>query len=353
MPATNGDNPTHHGEPPATALLRVATGYQASQALFVAARLGLADLLGDGPRPVEDLAAAAGAHAASLRRLLRALAAFGVFREGEDGRFALAPLGEHLRAGAPGSVRPLVLMYGHADFLRTWGELEHCVRTGETAAKLLFGADNAFARYAADPDLGAAFNAGMTVLSAIVADAVVAAYDFSDLSPVVDVGGGQGRLIAAVLRANPSLHGVLFDLPYVVEGAGPVLAEAGVADRCEAVGGDMFEAVPAGGALYLLKSVVHDWDDGRATAVLAQCRRAMAGRREARLLLVERVLPNRIEPAPVVQSQALSDLNMLVRTGGRERTEGEFDALLDVAGLRLLRVIPTETPVSLIEAALA
>ena len=339
------------GEPasPAAALLRLATGFQASQALFVAAKLGLADLLADEPRSAEDLATAAGAHPASLWRLLRALAAFGVFREADDGRFALAPSGECLRADAPNSLRPLVLLYGHQDHWRTWGELEHCMRTGETAAKLLFGSDDAFARYATDPGLGAAFNAGMTVMSAMAAEAVVATYDFSGLSRVVDVGGGQGRLIAAILRANPGLHGVLFDLPQVARGAARLLAEAGVADRCEVAGGDMFEAVPEGGDLYLLKSVVHDWDDARAAAVLANCRGAMAGR-GARLLLVERVLPDRIEPTPLVQSQMLSDLNMLVRTGGRERTEGEFRALLDASGLRLVRVLQTGTQMGLVEA---
>jgi SAM-dependent methyltransferase len=192
------------------------------------------------------------------------------------------------------------------------------------------------------------FNAGMTVLSATTAAAVVAAYDFSGLSRVVDVGGGQGRLIAAILRAYPGLRGTLLDLPSVVEGAPALLAEAGVADRCEVVGGDMFEAVPGAGDLYVLSRVVHDWEDARAAAVLRNCRRAMHGR--ARLILVERVLPDRIEPAPAAQPLVLSDLNMMVRTGGRERTAGDFAALLAGAGLRLARVVPTGGPVSAVEA---
>ena len=330
--------------------MRLATGYQASQALHVAASLGLADLLAGAPRSSDELAAATNTHAPSLRRLLRALAAFGVFREEEDGCFALAPPGECLRADLPGSARPLVLMWGHEDFRRTWDALEHCVRTGETAAKHLFGSDDAFARYAADPGLGAAFNAGMTVMSAATADAVVAAYDFSGARLVVDVGGGHGRLIAAVLSANPSLRGVLFDLPSVVRGATGLLAQARVADRCRVLGGDMFAAVPEGGDLYLLKSVIHDWDDGRALAVLANCRRAMQAP-GSRLLLVERLLPERMEPTPAARSHALGDLNMLVRTGGLERTEGEFRKLLDEAGLRLVRVLPTSSHLSLIEAA--
>ncbi len=333
----------------AAAVLRLATAYQAARALHVATKLGLPDLLADEPRSAEDLVAATGAHAPSLGRLLRALAAFDVIAEREDGRFALGAIGRCLRADAPGSVRDLVLMYGDGDFWRTWGELEHCVRTGETAAKRLFGVDDAFARYAADPRLGAVFNAGMSVLSASTAAAVAAACDLSGVGRLVDVGGGQGRLLAALLRANPGLRGTLFDLPSVVEGALRLLAEAGVADRCEVAGGDMFEAVPAGADLYVLSRVIHDWDDACATAILGNCRRAMGDR--ARLLLVERVLPDRVEPTPTVQPQLLSDLNMMVRTGGRERTAGEFGALLAGAGLRLERVVPTGGPVSLVEAA--
>jgi hypothetical protein len=186
----------------------------------------------------------------------------------------------------------------------------------------------------------------MTVLSATVAGAVIAAYDFSGRSRLVDVGGGHGRLIASILRANTELRGVLFDLPGVVAGATRLLAEAGVADRCEVIGGDMFAAVPGNGDLYLLSRVVHDWDDARATAILASCRRAMSGR-PARLLLVERVLPDRITPVPEAQAKVLSDLNMLVRTGGRERTEAEFSSLLKAVGLRLAHVVRTDTEVSI------
>ena len=268
--------------------------------------------------------------------------------EGEDGRFALGPLGGCLRADAPGSVRALVLMFGDEDFWRTWGALEHCVRTGESAAGHLFGAEDAFARYAADPRLGAVFNAGMTVLAATTASAVVTTYDFSGLSRVVDVGGGQGGLIAAILSANPGLRGTLLDLPSVVEGAPALLAGAGVADRCEVVGGDMFQAVPGGGDLYVLSRVVHDWEDTRATAVLQSCRRAMHA--QARLVLVERVLPDRIEATSAAQ---VSDAQRPEHDGadrGRERTECDFAALLARAGLRLVRVIPTSGPVSVVEA---
>lgn len=333
-----------------TEALRLATAYQASRALHVALRLGLPDLLASGPRSAEDLARDTGAHGASLRRLLRALAAYGVFREGAGGRFALGPLGSTLRAGSAGSVRDLALMWGDDDYWTTWGELERCVCTGRTAADLLFGAEDAFRRYASDARFGAVFNAGMTVLSATTAAAVVATYDFPTTGLVVDIGGGRGRLIADILGARPGLRGVLLDLPTVVEGAPQLLAHAGVADRCEVVGGDMFAGVPAGGDLYVLSRVVDSFDDARAVAVLANCHGAMGA--GGRLLLVEPVLPARIEAAAplAVQEDMLMDLTMLVRTGGRERTEAEYRAFLAVAGMRLERVVPTGASVSLIEA---
>ncbi|ACL62372.1 O-methyltransferase family 2 [Methylobacterium nodulans] len=357
MPDTVGPScsmpaPAEPPQPAAVEALRLATAYQASRALHVAIRMHLPDLLADSPRSVEDLARETGAHAPSLRRLLRALASYGVFSEAADGRFALGPLGAALRAGAPGSVRDLALMWGDEDYWITWAELERCVCTGRTAAEHLFGAEDAFRRYAADARFGAVFNAGMTVLSAATAVAVVAAYDFPAAGLVVDVGGGQGRLIAAVLRARPGLQGVLLDLPSVVAGAPGLLAEAGVAERCEVVGGDMFTGVPEGGDLYVLSRVIDSFDDARAIAVLANCRRAMVGG-HGRLLLVEPVLPDRVGAvaAPDVQENMLMDLNMLVRTGGRERTEAEYRAFLAAAGLRLERVLPTGAPVSLVEAA--
>lgn len=333
---------------PTAEVLRLATAYQASRALHVAVRCGIPDLLAGGPKSVEHLAVATGAHVPSLHRLMRALTAFDVFAEASDGCFGLGPLGGCLLAGATGSVRDLVAMWGDEDFWQTWGELEHSVRTGETAAWHLYGAEDAFARYAADERLGPVFNAGMTTMSAAVAAIVVSTYDFASKVRVVDVGGGQGRLMAEILRANVKAHGVLLDLPTVVAGAQSLLAESGVADRCEVTGGDIFAAVPTGGDLYVLKSVVHDWSDDRAIAILANCRRAMA--EGARLLLVERVLPERIEPTNEVRSLVLSDLNMLVRNGGRERTERELRELLGAAGLQLERIVPTGTPFSLVEA---
>jgi hypothetical protein len=342
--------PTDAPQLAAAEALRLATAYQASRALHVALRMSIPDLLADGPRSLEDLARNTGSHALSLRRLLRALAAYGVFSEAADDHFALGPLGAVLRSDGPGSVRGLALMWGDEDYWLTWAELEHCVGTGRTAAEHLFGAEDAFRRYAADARFGAVFNAGMTVLSDTTAAAVVAAYDCSGAGLVVDVGGGQGRLIAAILRANPGLRGVLLDLPSVVAGAPRLLAEAGVAEHCEVVGGDMFAGVPEGGGLYILSRVIDSFDDARAVAVLTNCRRAMGER--GRLLLVEPVLPDRVEglATPTIQADMLMDLNMLVRTGGRERTQAEYRAFLAAADLRLARIIATEGSVSLVEA---
>jgi len=337
---------------PGATVLRLATAFQASAALGVAVRLGLPDHLANGPKPADELGAATACHVPSLRRLLRALVAFGVLEETPEGAFALAPPGMLLRAGVPNSMRPLALMFTHPDMHRSWAVLEHCVRTGETAQRHLFDNDDMFARYNADPDFGPVFNAGMTGLSALVVDAVVTAYDFSGARQVVDVGGGHGSLLAAILVANPATRGILLDLPAVVAGAAPVLAAAGVADRCQAIGGDMFAAIPAGGDVYVMKQVLHDWDDAAARRILRSCRAAMTAQ-DARLLLVERVLPERAEHTPIAQGHALGDLNMLVRTGGRERTESEFARLLDEAGMRLLRIVPTRSHSSLVEAAVA
>ena len=334
---------------PGAVLLRLVNGAAAAQVVAVAVRLGLADLLAEGSRETEALAAATGTHAPSLWRLLRALAALGVAVEEADGRFALGPLGGPLRSGVPGSVRDLVMLFGHPDFWATWGALEHCVRTGETAVRHLFGVETTFERYAADPAFGAVFDAGMAVLAERGAAAVLAAWPFPEKGLVVDVGGGQGTLLAAVLRAWPRLRGVVLDLPGVAERAARLLQTAGLGDRASAESGDMFSGVPRGADLYLLKSVLHDWADDRAAAVLRSCRAAMT-RPGARLLVVERVLPERMAPDPASVAHAVGDLMMLTRAGGRERTEAEYAALLAGARLRLARVVPTASQYSVLEA---
>jgi hypothetical protein len=314
-------------------LLALVRGYRISQAIYVATRLGIPDLLADGPREIDDLAHATGSHASSLRRVLLFLAGVGVLDKVGPGRFALTPMGVGLRTGVPGSLRPSVLLLLDESHWRPWGHLLHTVRTGETAFHHAHGA-GLFDYLAGHPGVAAVFNAGMAGNSPAHARLVAATYDFSRMSLVVDVGGGRGRLLATILERHPRLRGILFDQPHVIEGARQNLNEAGVVDRCELVGGSFFEAVPAGGDAYILRNIIHDWEDDQAVAILTNCRRAMAA--DARVLLVERyVATNPHEALPVL----LSDLEMLVNVGGLERTTDEYAALLARSGFRLAQTI--------------
>ena len=326
-------------------LRRLANGYQLSQALHVAAVLGLADLVGDGPRSSDELAEVAGAHPPSLYRLLRALASVGVFREEDGRRFAPTALSDLLRRDSPGSLHGWVEFVGRRAHWDSWACLVDSVRTGESAFRLRHG-ESVWDYRARDPEENAAFDAAMTAISN--ADrGLIAAYDFGRFATVVDVGGGRGGFLASLLAAHPDLRGILLDQPHVVAGAPEPLRAAGVAARCELVGGSFFDAVPAGGDIYLLKNVIVDWDDAQATAILRVCRRAMPA--AARLLVVQRVLAPGDAPDPAT----FGDLNMLVMVGGQERTAAEFAALYEAAGFRPPRILPTAAGVSLIEGQLA
>lgn len=322
------------------ALLQMSFGYMTSQVIGVAARLGIADVLRDGAKTSEELATATGAHAPSLLRLLRALACLGVLVEVEPGRFELTSLGAPLRRDAPNSVRALTMLFCDEAVWTAWGNLLHSVRTGENAFEQAFGI-GAFEYFARNPVLSAIFNEAMAEHTRTVAPCVVAGYDFSRFRTIVDVGGGNGTLIAAILEATPGLRGILFDTPAGVEAAGATLEAAGVADRCRIVEGDFFESVPDGGDACVLKSVIHDWDDDRSITILDNCRRAMPA--DGTLLLVEPVLPPRVESAAIT-GMVMSDLNMLVVASGRERTETEFQALFTSAGFELTAVTPTLAP---------
>ncbi len=332
---------TGPGPLPAT-LLQMMTGYWVSQALHVAAKLGIADLLANGPVDCEDLAAATDTHAPSLQRVLRALASVGVFTEVSPGSFALTPLAELLRSETPGSMRALAIMYAEEQY-RAWGELLHSVRTGEMAFDHQFGMGY-FEYLAQHPEADRVFNEAMTGWTHQLVGAVVDAYDFSPFKTVVDVGGGYGALLAAILRSNPSTWGILFEQPHVVASAEEQLAAAEVADRCTFVGGDFFAAVPSGGDAYVLSQILHDWDDERCVAILGQCRRAMPD--HGKLLVVELVLPEGDEPF----LGKWLDLHMLVLLGGRERTAAEYDTLFRAAGFKLARVVPTPPGPSVVEA---
>jgi hypothetical protein len=328
---------------PAAALTQLVLGCLVSQAVSVAAKLGVADLLAEGPKGADELAEATGAHARSLYRLLRTLATFGVFRELPDARFELTPMSECLRSDAPGTLRDAAIFMGEEWHWRVWGHTIHSVRTGGSAWERAHGSE-IFPWFAAHPEESAVFDRAMTSFSNLATAAVVKAYDFKGFDTLVDVAGGHGLLLSEILRANPQLRGVLFDQPHVVEGARTFFASKGLSERCETAGGNFFESVPAGADCYVMKHIIHDWDDERAVSILKNVARAM--REGGRLLLVEMVLP----PANVPHLGKVLDIEMLTSPGGVERTEEEYRELLDRAGLRLARVVPTESPYSVVEA---
>jgi hypothetical protein len=311
------------------------------QGLHVAAELGIADLLATQPKTSDELAETTGAYGPSLSRLLRMLTSIGVFRQDASGRFALTPLGDTLRAGSPGSVRDLAILRGAPAFWQAWGDLRYSIMTGRSAFEHLHG--TSFYEYVGQqPALNATFNGWMTRQSEQHNAAVVGAYDFSGLRLVVDVGGGRGATLAAILRANPSLRGILFDLPHVVgERRLPDIAD--VAERCQIIGGDLLSAVPSGGDCYLLKRVLMDRSDEVAIGVLRKCTDATV--EDGRVLVVEMV----IVPGDESSISKILDVNMLVLSGGRVRTEAEFRELFAAAGLRLTRMISTVSPNWIIE----
>ena len=326
------------------ALLHMLTGCWISQALYVAAKLNIADLLQAGPKSCTELAEATQMHAGALYRVLRALASVSVFVEDEAGCFRLTPLADLLRTDAPGSLRAFAMMLGAPEHWRAWEGVLHSVRTGQPAFDHVFGIP-LFEYFPTHPEAARIFDDAMTSRSGQENTAIIAAYDFTAAHTVVDVGGGQGTLLASTLELYPHVRGILFDLPHVIASARIRMEGTGQAARWEWVAGDFFTAVPAGGDCYLLKKVIHDWDDERAQCILTNCRTAIAD--TGRLLLIEPLIP----PGNETSFNKLLDLLMLVwNAGGRERTEREHQALLAAAGFHLSRVIPTRGGVSIIEA---
>lgn len=331
--------------PPRFQVARMISSVWVPQAIHAAAKLRLADALAAGPASGEEVAARVGTHPGATARLLRALAALEIVRQEEDGRFALTALGRCLTEDAPDTVRSWALLWGGPMMWEPWGRLADCVRTGEMAPKLLSGVEDPFALMEAHPEDAAHFNRSMLELTRGVAALLPQAYDFGGVRRVVDVGGGYGALLLPLLRAHPELEGVVFDLPRCEEGARALLAEEGLSDRCTFQEGNFFTAVPPGADVYLLKSVIHDWDDDRSRRILERCREAMDP--QARLLVLEWIVPDRVGPGDV--GIVGTDLNMLVMVGGQERTEAQYRALLASAGLRVTRIVPTPA-MSLIEA---
>lgn len=317
--------------------------YSLTQMIYVVVKLGIPDLLADGPRPAEELASSVGVHVRSLYRLLRAMACLDIFVEDSLNRFSLTPLSELLRSGIPGSLRPFVLAYGEPWWWSAWGSLLYSVQTGGPAFDHVQGR-SLFEFLAHDAEAARIFNANMTAMTSEEAQAIVAAYDFSSTHVLVDVGGGQGVLAEAVLQAHPQARAIVFDVPSVIDEARNRLESAGVVERCEVVGGSFFDRIPGGGDVYTLKDILHDWDDPQAQNILRTCHAAMA--RSARLLVIERI----IKPGKDSMEGIMTDISMLVFTGGKERTEAEYRTLLGSAGFQVKKVFKSGST-DIIEAA--
>jgi O-methyltransferase domain/Dimerisation domain len=329
--------------PPEGVVLQIALSALMSQALYVAAKLGIADLLAAGPRPVTELATETKTHEYALYRVLRSLASVGVFTETDPQVFALTPTAEVLRTDAPNSMRGAAIFMGEEWHWRVWGDMLYSVETGRPAWGHVHDAE-VFEYFGAHRPAAEIFNRAMTALSASVAPAIVAGYDFGSCRTLVDIAGGHGYLLAQVLKAHPSVRGVLFDVPSVIAGAPTLLEREGVAERVELVTGDFFATIPAGADAYMMKHIIHDWDDERSVKILSNIRAAMPD--VGKVLIIEQVVPAGDAPHP----SKLLDLEMLVSPGGIERTAEEYRALLAAVGLKLTRIVPTPSPFSVVEA---
>ena len=334
--------PTDEERAAAAAMLQLIGGLHIARALYAVADLGIADGLAGGPMATAKLARATGTHEPTLYRVLRLLASVGVLREQPPRTFGLTVLGDRLRTGVPASVRSWAMLADTIGLESFWPIIE-MVRTGRPGVEISYGMKT-FEHLHRDPERAARFHATMSERTAAFAPSVAAGYDFAGLGTVADIGGGQGILLAAILRAHPHLHGILFDLPEVAASASRVLEAAGVWDRAEIVTGDFFQTVPAGADACLMANVLHDWDDAQSVRILARCRQAMAP--GGRVLIVERLIPD--DPAAAVPV-LISDLNMLIVTGGKERTNAEYGELLAAAGLSQGTILPVGSPYGIIE----
>lgn len=331
--------------PPQMRMLQLITGYWISQCIYTAASLGIADRI--PPHTAlhyTELAQSVGAHAPSLYRLLRALASVEIFTEVTPGSFATTPLSTVLKSDALGSLRDIAIMMGDPEHYGSWGHLLHSVQTGESAFSHRFGME-VFEYYPQHPEPAAIFDRAMSGFSSIEGAAVVENYDFSGINSLVDVAGGHGRLLSSILQANPHMTGILFDMPEVIDRAQSQIAHSPIHDRCQLVSGSFFEPLPAGADAYLLKHILHDWDDARSIAILKQCHQAMPA--HGKLLVVEHIIPPGNDP----NIGKLLDINMLVMCpGGKERTTEEFQDLFAAAGFTLTNVVTIPGVISVLEA---
>ncbi len=317
------------------------SGYWISQAIYAAAKFGIADHLKDGPKSVDELAEATATNADALYRLLRALASKGIFAEGEPRQFSLTPLAELLQSDVPGSKRALALMSGDEQF-RAWAEIDYSIQTGKIAFEKVYGKP-IFDYLGDNPHKARIFDAAMVGIHGRESNAILDAYDFSQIGVVTDIGGGNGSQITGILQRHTAMKGILFDLPHVIERAKNQIESAGLSDRCELVAGNFFDAVPEGADAYMMRHIIHDWDDEKSLTILRNCHRAMSS--NGKLLIVESVIPSGNEPF----GGKFLDLVMLLIPGGKERTDDEYRMLLGKAGFELTRVVPTGTEVSIVE----
>ena len=327
--------------PPPIQMLQLISGFWIARCIYVLAKLGIADLITEEPKTADDLAAATGTHGPSLFRVLRALASVGVITQDDRERFGATPLSDTLR-DVPGSIRAFAMTELGEEHYPAWGELLHSVHTGGIAFDHAFG-ENCWEFFARHPENAKIFNDAMSGMTAQANHALHAVYEFAGIEKIMDVGGGHGGLITSILEKNPGMTGILFDSPQVIEGAKAKVEASAIADRCELVGGDFFQSVPAGADAIILKWIIHDWNDQQSVSILKNCHSALP--ENGKLILVEAVVPSTSEP----HFSKFIDLNMLVMTGGRERTEAEFRQLYQDSGFKLTRIVPTESPFSVIE----
>jgi hypothetical protein len=329
---------------PQEMLMQVGLGYMLSQALYVAAKLRVADHLASGPKTAAELANSTGTSEDRLYRVLRALASVGIFTEVGPREFANTEVSAPLDTQKRDAVYDMLVWMADKFHFDAYGEMMYAVKSGNTVCQRVFGGE-CFEVLERDHEEGAVFNQAMTAFSAMMAPAVLEAYDFSGIGTLVDIGGGHGFILTSVLQKYPGMRGVLFDLEHVVAGAKERIAACGLEDRCERASGDFFKAVPSGDA-YVMKHIIHDWDDEKAIVLLKNIRTAMGSRKPGKVMLIEAVLSSGNEP----HFAKLLDLEMFMLPGGRERTEAEFASLFDRAGFRLARVVPTKSPVCVVEA---
>lgn len=329
--------------PPHAQVIQMGTGHWLSKLIYTAAKLDLADKLADGPKSAEELASLTGLHAPSLHRFMRTLAGFGILASAGEKRFRLTPLGESLKTGAPGSARSTILTFCGSTFVPAFDQIEHSLKTGRTGFEAEFGMP-IFDYFAQHPDEASMFSESMVGFHGGETPAVAAGYDFSQFGTIIDVGGATGNMLSAILNRYDGPRGVLYDLEHVVADAPPLLEKSGVAERVTIASGSFFESVPVGGDAYIVSHIIHDWSEEQCLTILGNIRQAM--KPDGKLLIVEFVLPEDDTP----HLGKLADMIMLVIPGGQERTAGEYDDLLTKAGLKMTRVVPTDSPVSIVEA---